>query len=1071
METGYKYDAFISYRHLTPDKPAAERLQKLLENYTPPKGIEKKKLHIFRDESELPTSSDLGEDIQKALAASKYLIVVCSPEFEKSKWCMNEVEYFRELHGGNNAKILTLAVGDPDKPPVFPDILCHEKETETLPDGTVREYVEEVEPLAANVCAKDTKGALKKLKSEFLRIAAPLLGCGYDDLYRRDQKRKNRKRLAVGAAALAAMTAVTSFSVTALMKISSQKTQIEESAREVRINYANLSLSESKRLEKEEDIYGAMEAVEKSFPDEGEDFTASNGALEQTASLTGAYKPDSFSPFRKVSPGYKIDDHFLFEDGKRLFTLSSTEAVLWNAETGERINEYPIYDSKIYKCRMIESASCYISTPNIYTDYTSDVIYGDEPLSIFRKTIEDERQKEDDAVCFIDNDHNVIRISPDDGSVIWSVNIEYCSFPKNSEITPDGVIVDVWGGLAVLDPETGDEICRLEKDEIADILGEEQASYSSFYSGSHLILTYKPADSAAKAYVMENKDGKPELLYTLDLRSDTFYNTRYMICGNKLIAADSVIDYTDDSTIVFSAFDIGSGSMLWSYESASVGGLSTFIGLIPESNMTSFKCDILFGVTENEVFALKADTGDLIASRSFNYLIRDLYYSENGLLFVIDENSCELCVSFRSLNENNGTFLIARVKNAGISVPDSSYCNNVYAIITDNKREVILYRYEENDLKTTVCEEEDASRGYKGISISPDGRTAALADHDPNTLTVVDLEENKAVNTFGIEDDTSALNFELNYITKDHLAVTADRSVSVYDASSGELLKRISFDISGFNMTTVCPQSGELFYSDEDALYSYSPGGEAEPVVPYIETEGIKEAGGIVPTLLQYSVSPSGNLAFLRIKYWDDDLNDLFRLCIYDRAGGAYTVDYSSNTAVNSVSEWFNVHKCVWSDDEKTAFILDSDSILCFDCAAGELICRTKLGTEVADVLTIGDRICVFYQEDATPQSFLFDGNALTPDRSLDLGVTIDTGSKLSYSPYTDGRGFLRNSTGSKEAWFIDEDGFEIVYRFDGFCGFNKKDGTVYVDAYNKMLSYPILSADEVASLLRSKLK
>lgn len=33
MEATYKYDAFISYRHLVPDKLIADRLQKLLEIY------------------------------------------------------------------------------------------------------------------------------------------------------------------------------------------------------------------------------------------------------------------------------------------------------------------------------------------------------------------------------------------------------------------------------------------------------------------------------------------------------------------------------------------------------------------------------------------------------------------------------------------------------------------------------------------------------------------------------------------------------------------------------------------------------------------------------------------------------------------------------------------------------------------------------------------------------------------------------------------------------------------------------------------------------------------------------
>ena len=118
-EQRYKYDAFISYRHRTPDKPIAEQLQKLLEAYVPPQGLrkegEKKKLHLFRDETELPTSSDLGGDIKRALEQSRFLVVICSPEYEKSKWCMEELRYFKELHGGSNRNILTMLAGDPDQ--------------------------------------------------------------------------------------------------------------------------------------------------------------------------------------------------------------------------------------------------------------------------------------------------------------------------------------------------------------------------------------------------------------------------------------------------------------------------------------------------------------------------------------------------------------------------------------------------------------------------------------------------------------------------------------------------------------------------------------------------------------------------------------------------------------------------------------------------------------------------------------------------------------------------------------------------------------------------------------------
>ena len=91
-----KYDAFISYRHLPLDKAVADSLQKLLEAFKPPSGITyantNRITRIFRDETELPTSNDLGADIRAALEQSRYLIVLCSPMLKESVMKCQEVK-------------------------------------------------------------------------------------------------------------------------------------------------------------------------------------------------------------------------------------------------------------------------------------------------------------------------------------------------------------------------------------------------------------------------------------------------------------------------------------------------------------------------------------------------------------------------------------------------------------------------------------------------------------------------------------------------------------------------------------------------------------------------------------------------------------------------------------------------------------------------------------------------------------------------------------------------------------------------------------------------------------------
>lgn len=196
MEKEYTYNAFISYRHLPLDEAVAARTQKLLEQYKSPKGITpkngKKRLRIFRDTTELPTSGTLDDALRRALLSSEYLIVILSEETIHSAWCMAEIREFKEAHNGSIANILPILVSGEPADIIPQELRCTNIEV-TQPDGRVIvEENREVEPLCADVRADCRSGVFKRLKTEFLRIAAPLLGCGFDDLYRRHARRQKK---------------------------------------------------------------------------------------------------------------------------------------------------------------------------------------------------------------------------------------------------------------------------------------------------------------------------------------------------------------------------------------------------------------------------------------------------------------------------------------------------------------------------------------------------------------------------------------------------------------------------------------------------------------------------------------------------------------------------------------------------------------------------------------------------------------------------------------------------------------------------------------------------------------
>ena len=242
MDAAYQYKAFISYRHTAHDKAIAEKLQKKLESYKPPKGLDQKeKWKIFRDETELSSNSSLSDKIKDALRHSEFLIVICSETTKDSKWCREELEFFKSLHNGSTAQIIPLVTsGNPEE--VFPPALL----TTTVLDEDTGEYFErDVEPLAANVSAPTLKGSLSALNTEFLRVAAPMLYCGYDNLFLRDRRRRRRRIVTAGAAVTVAVILFTLYTLTMLMKISSQNADLEKKNNELDLSNSNLKVAYS----------------------------------------------------------------------------------------------------------------------------------------------------------------------------------------------------------------------------------------------------------------------------------------------------------------------------------------------------------------------------------------------------------------------------------------------------------------------------------------------------------------------------------------------------------------------------------------------------------------------------------------------------------------------------------------------------------------------------------------------------------------------------------------------------------------------------------------------------------
>ena len=215
-----RFYAFLSYSHK--DKELAEWLHRELEKFRVPhalagkltaNGVVPRRLApIFRDQHDLSAGGDLAEEIKAALAASQFLVVLCSPTAAKSRWTNQEIESFKRTRP-EGCVLAAVASGEP----FASDLPGHEDE-ECFPPALRYKYdrrghqtSKRAEPLAA-----DFREEAEGKRLAFLKLVAGMLGVGLDELVRREQTRHQRNLAYVAAASIAGMAVTSTLAVTAI---------------------------------------------------------------------------------------------------------------------------------------------------------------------------------------------------------------------------------------------------------------------------------------------------------------------------------------------------------------------------------------------------------------------------------------------------------------------------------------------------------------------------------------------------------------------------------------------------------------------------------------------------------------------------------------------------------------------------------------------------------------------------------------------------------------------------------------------------------------------------------------
>jgi hypothetical protein len=183
----YLHDAFISYSRK--DLVFATMLEKALESHSIPRELNapKQRLDVFRDEDDF-TGTDYYHAINKHLAASRTLIVICSPASRASRYVNEEIRSF--VKANHTEQIIPILLsGIPNNEASL------DQETEmAFPDALVESLAMPLAISYRGFNIVNDKINKSPFDSSWHSLLANILGVTRSEIERREAKRRNRLR-------------------------------------------------------------------------------------------------------------------------------------------------------------------------------------------------------------------------------------------------------------------------------------------------------------------------------------------------------------------------------------------------------------------------------------------------------------------------------------------------------------------------------------------------------------------------------------------------------------------------------------------------------------------------------------------------------------------------------------------------------------------------------------------------------------------------------------------------------------------------------------------------------------
>ena len=643
-----------------------------------------------------------------------------------------------------------------------------------------------------------------------------------------------------------------------------------------------------------------------------------------------------------------------------------------------------------------------------------------------------------------------MRLSPEDGSVIWKTEAAYPAFPSRELISSEGIPVSCDDGLLILDPETGRTLASIDKDTYYAVI--ETTIFRAYYAQDHLMLYYT-ASGAPSLSVFRREGDSFAFLYTSAFSDlDRLSSVTMLVHDGSLYLSSMSFDDVISGITAFRCLDLESGELKWSFSEPSVQSVSQSIGYIEPDKGANNPFGVVFAAVSDRLFVVRDDTGEVITVQKLPAAVKRIYYSDNGFVFLICQDGEELFTSLRHFSEDDDYIFLYSNNTFPSPVSSVSYCNNIYAVPGSSDSSVCIWRLTENKAKEVLFQQTENGEEpiFRG-AVSPDLTLGAALLLDSQKLVILDLETKQELRS--IDLGTSAIS-DLRFLGNDHIAVLGYSTDYIYNIASGENILTLTRDDYDVYEIRVAPNGDIALPDKNESLIRIRPGGEPQELLKLSDLPG----DGDFLTPLWFSPDSSRLLLQLlsTVTNAAGALERRSTFFVYDVPGGTFT-------ALTLPEELFSadtVLSCVWTEDAETLYLLYNDTVYGFSAKNGDCLCRAAAGRAAVDLLMVENDLCLL-SADGNLMKADISGDELKVIRSLSLNLTPSAG-RLSYTPCQNGRGVIRYQT---TGWLIDTSSFETVSLINDFCGIDNARGSVYSLFYDYFYVYPLRSDEDLRAL------